>query len=167
MISSSHSHPLSQSRARCGIPLAAAWRIIAASPGLSMKTTGIPKRITRQISALLPSASGPALWVAAALSIASTSTAVFMPGAQGASLGGVLCTAAVALLAAMHWSIKGKFHKVSESLESIGLGELSGRAETILEGQSGRVIDSVHQMNRDLVGIVRQVRGSADRIRVG
>jgi methyl-accepting chemotaxis protein len=136
-----------------------------------MKTTGSPKGFTRQISnlaaAVLPSASGPALWVAAALSIASTSTAVLMPGAQGASLAGMLCVAAVALLAAMHWSIKGKFHKLSESLESIGLGELSGRAETILEGQTGRVIDSVHQMNRDLVGIVRQVRGSADRIRVG
>jgi methyl-accepting chemotaxis protein len=91
---------------------------------------------------------------------------VLLQGSQWTALACLLCAAAVALLVAMQWSIRGKFEKLSDSLESIGLGELSGRAETILEGESGRVIDSVHQMNRDLVGIVRQVRGSADRIKL-
>jgi hypothetical protein len=73
-----------------------------------MKSTDTAKGIIRQISnlgaAALPTASVPVLWVAAALSIASTSTAALVPGAQGTFLSGVLCVAAVARLAAMHWT---------------------------------------------------------------
>jgi methyl-accepting chemotaxis protein len=76
----------------------------------------------------------------------------------------ILSSTVVLLLIALHQAIMARFAKVSESLESIGLGELSGRVEAILEGESGRVVDSVQQMNRDLVGIVEQVRGGSDRI---
>ena len=78
----------------------------------------------------------------------------------------ILCSAAVLLLVALHQATNSKFGKVSESLESIGLGELSGRVDTILEGESGRVVESVRQMNRDLAGVVEQVRGSSERIAV-
>jgi len=78
----------------------------------------------------------------------------------------ILCSGAVLLLIALHQATNSKFAKVSESLESIGLGELSGRVETILEGESGRVVESVQQMNRDLAGVVEQVRGSSERIAV-
>ena len=78
----------------------------------------------------------------------------------------ILCSAAVLLLIALHQATNSKFAKVSESLESIGLGELSGRVDTILEGESGRVVESVQQMNRDLAGVVGQVRSSSERIAV-
>jgi methyl-accepting chemotaxis protein len=78
----------------------------------------------------------------------------------------ILCSTAVLLLIALHQATNNKFAKLSESLESIGLGELSGRVETILEGESGRVVESVQQMNRDLAAVVEQVRGSSDRIAV-
>jgi methyl-accepting chemotaxis protein len=134
-----------------------------------MKSTGLVTAIATPIArlgaALLPSGNAGTLLLIGALSVVSTTTALFMPGLQGMALAYVLCGAAACLLAAMHWKIGGKFDKVSESLECIGLGELSGRAETILEGESGRVIESVHQMNRDLIGIVRHVRGSAERIK--
>jgi methyl-accepting chemotaxis protein len=78
----------------------------------------------------------------------------------------ILCSTAVLLLIASHQATNNKFAKLSESLESIGLGELSGRVETILEGESGRVVESVQQMNRDLAAVVEQVRGSSDRIAV-
>ena len=78
----------------------------------------------------------------------------------------ILWSAAVLLLVALHQATNSKFGKVSESLESIGLGELSGRVETILEGESGRVVESVRQMNRDLAGVVEQVRSGSERIAV-
>ena len=78
----------------------------------------------------------------------------------------ILCSTAVLLLIALHHATNSKFAKLSESLESIGLGELSGRVEAILEGESGRVVESVQQMNRDLAAVVEQVRGSSDRIAV-
>ncbi len=78
----------------------------------------------------------------------------------------ILCSAAVLLLVALQQATNSKFAKVSESLESIGLGELSGRVGTILEGESGRVVESVQQMNRDLAGVVEQVRSSSERIAV-
>jgi methyl-accepting chemotaxis protein len=135
-----------------------------------MKSTGLAAAIARRVSFLkgliLPSATGATLSFIAGLSIAATALALLTHGTLWTALACLLCAAAVALLMAMQWAIKAKFDKLSDSLESIGLGELSGRAETILEGESGRVIDSVHQMNRDLVDIVRQVRGSADRIKI-
>ena len=76
----------------------------------------------------------------------------------------ILCAAALLLLLGLHQGMKGKLDKVCESVESIGLGELSGRVDTILDGESGRIVDSVQQMHRDLVTIVEQVRGSSDRI---
>src|SRR5262245_31083731 len=78
----------------------------------------------------------------------------------------ILCAAALLLLFGLHQGMKGRLDKVCESVESIGLGELSGRVDTILEGESGRIVDSVQQMHRDLVTIVEQVRGSSDRIGV-
>jgi len=78
----------------------------------------------------------------------------------------ILCAAALLLLLGLHQAIKGRLDKVCESVESIGLGELSGRVDTILDGESGRIIDSVQQMHRDLVTLVEQVRGSSDRIGV-
>jgi methyl-accepting chemotaxis protein len=124
------------------------------------------QRLAWLVSRVSPSASGTAFAVIAALMIASTVTALLIHGREGIAAASALCAAASVLLFASHWTIKAKFSKLSESLESIGLGELSGRVETILEGESGRIVDSVHQMNRDLLGIVRQVRGSADRIRL-
>ncbi|HXX11524.1 MAG TPA: methyl-accepting chemotaxis protein [Burkholderiales bacterium] len=78
----------------------------------------------------------------------------------------ILCVAALLLLLGLHQGIKGRLDKVCESVESIGLGELSGRVDTILDGESGRIVDSVQQMHRDLVTVVEQVRGSSDRIGV-
>ena len=78
----------------------------------------------------------------------------------------LLCAAAVLLLVALHQAIKGRLGKVCESMESIGLGELSGRVDTILDGEAGRIVESVQQMHRDLVSIVEQVRGSSVRIGV-
>ena len=128
-------------------------------------TAAFAGRISVLAALLRPSAKGATFLLIAAASCASTVLAVSVPGPEGAALAGVLCVAALMLLGALHWTIKAKFAKLSESLESIGLGELSGRAQTILEGESGRVIDSVHQMNRDLVDIVRHVRASAQRIK--
>ncbi len=123
-------------------------------------------RISFLVNSLRPSANGATFLVIGAASISSTMVALFVRGLEGTILACVLCGAAAGLLGAMHWTIKGKFAKLSESLESIGLGELSGRVETIFDGESGRVVETVHQMNRDLVGIVRQVRGSADHIKL-
>src|SRR5215208_5419587 len=88
------------------------------------------------LAALLrPSANGATFSLIAIASCASTVLALSVHGPEGIALASVLCVAALVLLGALHWAIKAKFAKVSESLETIGLGELSGRAETILEGE--------------------------------
>ena len=76
------------------------------------------------------------------------------------------CAAGMAVLVALHRGVQRRFDKLTDSLDSIGLGELSGRADTILSGESGRVVDSVRNMNQGLLDIVERVRSGCDSIRV-
>jgi methyl-accepting chemotaxis protein len=135
-----------------------------------MKYGGILARVEHWVSLLLghvtPSEIGPRFVLTGAL----LTLAVALAGAHHQPAwtiaAWILCLAAVLLLIALYQAITSRFAKVAESLESIGLGELSGRVGTILEGESGRVVESVQQMNRDLAGVVEQVRSSSDRIAV-
>ncbi|MEO8629675.1 MAG: methyl-accepting chemotaxis protein [Betaproteobacteria bacterium] len=76
------------------------------------------------------------------------------------------CAAGIAVLVVLHRGVQRRFDKLTDSLDSIGLGELSGRADTILSGESGRVVDSVRNMNQGLLDIVERVRSGCDSIRI-
>jgi methyl-accepting chemotaxis protein len=125
------------------------------------------KRLSLLLSRITPSGIGRRFVLIGALLVLAVGIATTRHGAGWAAVAWVLCAVTAVLLIALHQAIGARFDKVSESMESIGLGELSGRVETILEGESGRVIESVRQMNQGLVDIVEQVRGSSDRIGVG
>jgi methyl-accepting chemotaxis protein len=126
----------------------------------------IPKRVSQVLHPTTPSGIGHRFFLVGALLVAAV--AIAMSGsAEWRAVSWILCAAAVLLLITLHRAIRAKFDKVSEGLESIGLGELSGRVETILEGESGRVVDSMRQMNEGLAGIVEQVRASSERIGTG
>jgi methyl-accepting chemotaxis protein len=134
----------------------------------SMNYGGMLARAGHWVSLLLgsvtPSGIGPRFALAAALLTLAVALASGLHQPAWAIAAWILCLAAILLLVALYLAITSKFAKVAESLESIGLGELSGRVGTILEGESGRVVESVQQMNRDLAGVVEQVRSSSDRI---
>jgi methyl-accepting chemotaxis protein len=116
---------------------------------------------------LRPSANGATFTLIGVTAAASTTVAIAVPSMLGSAFAAILCALALGLLGAAHWTTRSRFEKLSDSLESIGLGELSGRAETILAGESGRVVDAVHQMSRDLGELARKVRSSAKRIETG
>ena len=123
------------------------------------------RRVSRLIGHVTPSEIGPRFVLTGAL----LTLAVALAGMRQSAwtiLAWIMCLAAVMLLITLYQAITRRFAKVVESLESIGLGELSGRVETILEGESGRLVESVQQMNRDLAGVVEQVRRSSDRIAI-
>ena len=133
-----------------------------------MKYGDIPATIYIWISVLLGRITRSGMGIRFVLAGTLVTLAVAFAGARyqptSTILAWILCLAAILLLATLHQATNNKLAKISESLESIGLGELSGRVETILEGESGRVVESVQQMNQDLAGVVKQVRGSSERI---
>jgi methyl-accepting chemotaxis protein len=126
----------------------------------------IPRGVSLLVGQITPSGIGSRFVLAGALLTLAVAVATTEHEPQWSIVAWLLWSAAVLLLFTLHQAIKSRFDKVSDSLESIGLGELSGRVDTILEGEVGRLVESVQQMNRDLVGIVEQVRGSSDRIGV-
>ena len=69
----------------------------------------------------------------------------------------VPCCAALLSLVGVHRAAALRFQHLCDSLDSISLGEVSGRVDTILAGQSGREVDSVREMNQALIDIVQQV----------
>jgi methyl-accepting chemotaxis protein len=133
-----------------------------------MRIGGFPGSISRRVSSLLgyitPSGLGPRFALCGGLAVLAIAIATAEQGFVWALVAWILCVAAVVLLISLHHAIKSRFEKISESLESIGLGELSGRVDTILEGESGRTVETVRQTSQDLAAIVGQVRGSSDRI---
>jgi len=76
----------------------------------------------------------------------------------------VPCCAALLSLVGVHRAAALRFQHLCDSLDSISLGEVSGRVDTILAGQSGREVDSVREMNQALIDIVQQVRTSSEHI---
>jgi methyl-accepting chemotaxis protein len=122
--------------------------------------------VSLPIRRVTPSGIGPRFVLTGAIVTLAVAFASFEHQPASAIVAWILCTAAVLLLIALYQATNNKFAKVSESLESIGLGELSGRVDTILEGESGRIVESVQQMNRDLAGVVDQVRNGSERIAI-
>lgn len=135
-----------------------------------MKSGSFPARISAPLSRLIgyvtPTGVGPRLILTGALVVLALVIATAQQGREWTVVAWLLCTAAVLLLLGLHRSIEIRLDRVSESIEGIGLGDLSGGVEHLLEGETGRVIESVRLMNRGLADIVNQVRVSADRIRV-
>jgi methyl-accepting chemotaxis protein len=135
-----------------------------------MRYGGMAARVAHWISLLLgrvtPSEIGPRFALTGALLTLAVALVSAQHQAAWTIAAWILCLGAILFLVTLYRAIASRFAKVAESLESIGLGELSGRVETILEGESGRVVQSVQQMNRDLAGVVEQVRSSSDRIAV-
>jgi len=137
-----------------------------------MKQTGLPARGTTAMASfltqLVPAGIAGRFAAAGALLVAAIVILSIRQGLQWQWIIGAwtLGLAGAVLLIALYRSIQVRFDKLSASLESIGLGELSGRVDTILTGESGRVVDSVREMNQGLVDIVQHVRGSCDKIHV-
>ncbi len=126
--------------------------------------TGLATRVSMIIGRLAPSGIGPRFALAGALQVVAIAAAATVHSPEWTAVACILCAASVLALVGLHHAIKARFDKLSDSVESIGLGELSGRVDTILVGESGRVVDSMRQMNQGLVDIVEQVRGSSNRI---
>ena len=126
----------------------------------------IPQRVSMLLRYITPSGIGRRFVLVGALLLVAIAIATVERSAEWTVVVWILSAAVVLLLIALHKTIETRFDKISESLESIGLGELSGRVETILEGESGRVVESMQLMNQGLVDIVSRVRGSSDRISV-
>ena len=135
-----------------------------------MKLGGFPVRIVNPLSRLLgyvtPAGVGPRFILTATLVALALAIATSEPSRDWIVVAWLLGAAALLLLVGLHRSIAIRLERVSESIESIGLGDLSGSVEHLLEGETGRVIDSVRLMNQGLADIVGQVRVSADKIRV-
>ncbi|PWT75945.1 MAG: hypothetical protein C5B46_02030 [Proteobacteria bacterium] len=134
-----------------------------------MKSGGFWVRLLKSVSALVghvtPTGVGHRFFLAGALVVLALLIANIETGREWSVIAWILCTAAVLLLLGLYRSIETRLERVCESIESIGLGDLSGRAEHLLEGETGRVIESVKLMNQGLTDIVEQVRVSADKIR--
>jgi len=135
-----------------------------------MNHIGFPDRIFAAIAPLLrrvtPHGTGAGFLLAGILPLLALAIYALDPRPAFLAVAWILCSATAILLAVLVRRINARFEKISESLESIGLGELSGRVDTILEGEAGRLVDSLRQMNQGLTEMVGQVRGSAETIEV-
>ena len=135
-----------------------------------MKHASFRDRISTALAPLMrrvtPTGMGAGFLLAGILPLLALAIFAINPGPGFLAVAWILCSAAALLLAVLIRRINARFEKISESLDSIGLGELSGRVDTILEGESGRLVDSLRRMNQGLAEIVGQVRGSSERIEV-
>src|SRR3954466_11244487 len=133
-----------------------------------MSFTGFFKRCIGSVATafvrLHPSGITGRLAFAGILSIVSVATASFADSTTLNMIAWLLCFASLLALVAVQRAATARFQRLCDSLESITLGEVSGRVDTILVGQSGPEVDSVREMNQALMDIVQQVRASAERI---
>src|SRR5690349_106660 len=109
---------------------------------------------------LYPSGITARLSLAGILSIGSVAAASLAESHAVKMLAVLLCFASVLALFAVRRATSARFQRLCDSLESITLGEVSGRVDTILSGQAGPEVDSVREMNQALMDIVQQVRAS-------
>ena len=113
---------------------------------------------------LHPSGITGRLAFAGVLSIVSVATASFADSTTLNMIAWLFCFASLLALVAVQRAATARFQRLCDSLESITLGEVSGRVDTILSGQAGPEVDSVREMNQALMDIVQQVRASSERI---
>ena len=82
--------------------------------------------VSRGLGRITPTGIGPRFVLTGAVLVLAVAVATADQGRGWIAVAWILCAAAVVLLIGLHVAIKTRFDKVSDSLESIGLGELSG-----------------------------------------
>jgi methyl-accepting chemotaxis protein len=133
-----------------------------------MSKTGFMRQIGTTIATvfarLQPSGIPGRLTMAGALAVLAVTVASVATAGEWKIVAWLLCCVALMTLMGVHRAAAARFQRICDSLDSISLGEVSGRVETMLSGQSGREVDSVREMNQALMDIVHQVRQSSERI---
>jgi methyl-accepting chemotaxis protein len=121
-------------------------------------------RTTRRLASAFPSGITGRLVCAGVFAVLAVAICSLPQASEWKPLGWALSGAALIALVGVHRATERRLRRLCDGLDSIALGEVSGRVDTILEGQAGREVESVREMNRALMDIVQQVRGSSERI---